>query len=130
MTVEKRRVNLATRGRQEGMDELNVLRNALRQRVELTSLRATARELGMSPTGLHGFIEGTEPYVKTLRRARVWLAERVQGEGDQDLADARAIEILVSPLAPDRRDYGREWLAQAVARLREGHAVPALEVES
>jgi hypothetical protein len=130
MAVSKIQTTSETSATAPGGNELNALRDALQQRVKLTSLRATARELGMSPTGLRGFIDGTEPYVKTLRRARVWLAERVQSEGDQDLADARAIEVLVSPLATDRRDHGRAWLTKAVAWLREGHAMPALEVKS
>ncbi len=58
MTVEKRRVNFGDSRKDRGLDEVNVLRNALQQRGDLTRLRATAHKLGMNPIGLRGFIEG------------------------------------------------------------------------
>jgi transcriptional regulator with XRE-family HTH domain len=48
------------------------LREAAAARVENTSLRAVAREIGMSPTGLTKFLRGTVPYSPTLRRLRKW----------------------------------------------------------
>ena len=48
------------------------LRTAAAARVEHTSLRGTAREIGMSPTGLKKFLSGTPPYSPTLRRILNW----------------------------------------------------------
>ena len=48
------------------------LRTAATARVEHTSLRGVAREIGMSPTGLKKFLQGTAPYSPTLRRLRKW----------------------------------------------------------
>ena len=48
------------------------MRAAAATRVEHTSLRGVAREIGMSPTGLKKFLLGTAPYAPTLRRLRKW----------------------------------------------------------
>ena len=48
------------------------LREAAVARVENSSLRGVAREIGMSPMGLRNFLHGTEPYAPTLRRLRNW----------------------------------------------------------
>lgn len=54
--------------------KLDVIRAALHQRIEETSLRATAIEVGMSPTGLREMIEGATPYKKTVDRITTWYA--------------------------------------------------------
>ena len=101
-------------------EELAQIRGALRERIELTGLRSTARELQMSPTGLRGFVEGAAPYVKTMRRARAWMAERAREAGQPDAADDAAIAVLLSPLPSDRREAGRARLQALVAELRWG----------
>jgi hypothetical protein len=39
---------------------------------EVRSLRQLAREVGMSPTGLTEFLDGTEPYWKTIDKVVRW----------------------------------------------------------
>jgi hypothetical protein len=51
---------------------IDYLRGLLAERVEATSLRRVAREVGMSATGLKKFLLGTAPYSPTLRRLRKW----------------------------------------------------------
>jgi hypothetical protein len=48
------------------------LRSAAAARVENTSLRGTAREIGLSPTGLKKFLLGTKPYAATQRKLQTW----------------------------------------------------------
>ena len=48
------------------------LRDAAARYAETTSLRQAAREIGMSPTGLHGFLTGNEPYLVTVRKLVAW----------------------------------------------------------
>jgi len=43
------------------------------------SLRQTAREVGMSPTGLSNFLNGAKPYTPTVRKLRKWYEEQRQG---------------------------------------------------
>jgi len=103
-------------------EELSAVRDALRESVAVTSLRSTARELKMSPTGLQGFIDGATPYVKTSRRARAWYAAWSFRRGATDEADEAAIGVLVSTIGEERRGTATEELRQTVARLRGGGA--------
>jgi hypothetical protein len=48
------------------------IRDHARRRVETTSLRAVAKEVGMSPTGLSKFLWGANPYAKTMLRLTEW----------------------------------------------------------
>lgn len=59
------------------------LRSAAAARVEATSLRRTAREIGLSPTGLSKFLSGTKPYMKTLRKLRRWFNNKPYYGGGQ-----------------------------------------------
>jgi hypothetical protein len=52
--------------------DLERYRVALEDAIALTSLRAVARAVGMSPTGLTKFLDGTNPYGPTLERVRTW----------------------------------------------------------
>ena len=97
---------------------VEALREALRQHILRTSLRTAAREVGMSPTGLRGFVDGASPYVKTLRRTQAWYAHREMYEGDPDVAEAHAIEVLVASVPEARRGLARAQLAAMIAELR------------
>lgn len=44
------------------------IRAAVADRVEKTTLRKVAREIGMTPSGLTKFIGGAVPYRRTLRK--------------------------------------------------------------
>ena len=47
-------------------------RIALASEIERTTLRAVARKVGMSPTGLTKFLDGGQPYGPTVARLRRW----------------------------------------------------------
>ena len=51
-------------------EELRPIRAFLQNRVDTTSLRRVAEELQMSPMGLSGFLGGSAPFEKTLRKVR------------------------------------------------------------
>jgi hypothetical protein len=84
--------------------ELSEIRQALADAVEQGSLRSVAREIGMSPTGLRGFIDGTEPYGKSIRKVRKWYTA-YQGRTGGDLP-AETVAFLVRTLV--RRLPGTE----------------------
>jgi hypothetical protein len=48
------------------------LREAVSGYLGTASLRQASREIGMSPTGLQNFLNGTEPHVTTLRKLHDW----------------------------------------------------------
>lgn len=59
--------------------ELGEIRRALQLYLDEASLRQAAREVGMSPTGLSKFLDGAEPYARTVKKLRAWYT--AQGVG-------------------------------------------------
>jgi hypothetical protein len=80
---------------------LRALRDAAQAQVDATSLRQAASDIGMSPTGLRGFLDGAEPYLKTERKLRAWFTRRRrQGSPEtvtHDVAQA-AVTVLLEHL--------------------------------
>ena len=94
------------------------LREAATARVENTSLRCVAREIGMCPTGLKKFLLGTSPYAPTLRRLRSWYvqyANRRTGQVEMEEASA-AVALLVHDLTPEPRQETASCLLDCVGR--------------
>src|SRR3954465_7969632 len=81
------------------------LREMAAARVDNTSLRGVAREIGMSPTGLKKFLLGTAPYAPTVRRLRKWDAHHAAlPTGDVEYEDASAaIAVLTHDLPGEPR---------------------------
>jgi len=71
--------------------EFEHYRQVLRDEVERSTLRAVASRLGMSPTGLQNFLEGTQPYGKTREKLRAW---SYQEFGFESLPAADAMMLL------------------------------------
>jgi hypothetical protein len=86
---------------------VETLREAARTFVDATSLRQAARDIGMSPTGLRGFLDGSAPYVKTERKLRAWYLREAQRDVQAVSPDAanNALRLLVGHFAPT---FGRE----------------------
>ena len=94
------------------------LRESAAARVENTSLRSVAREIGMSPTGLKKFLQGTAPYSPTLRRLRNWYVQfAAVRSGAVELQDATAaLAVLVHDLSPDPRRVAADCVLECVTR--------------
>jgi hypothetical protein len=94
------------------------LRETAAARVENTSLRSVAREIGMSPTGLKKFLLGTAPYSPTLRRLRNWYVQYASLQaGEVAPQDASAaLAVLVHDLSPDPRLATANCLIECVGR--------------
>jgi hypothetical protein len=92
---------------------VETLREASRTFVDATSLRQAARDIGMSPTGLRGFLDGAAPYVKTERKLRAWyLREANRGvQAVSPEAASNALRLLTAHFAPA---YGRETTLELV----------------
>src|SRR5690606_6008421 len=125
----------------EGGVRLERLREAVAERVDAYSLRRVARAVGMSPTGLQKFLDGSTPYAATRRKLERWdvrQAATVPGTVDADSARAsllvlgrdlppaerrKALEDIVLRLEAAFRDAGREppgWLASLRAEFCGG----------
>ena len=85
---------------------IQALRQAARLYVDATSLRNAAREIGMSPTGLRGFIEGADPYLKTKRRLTEWYVRELETRSAELTAESArtALSLLLKHYPPARRD--------------------------
>lgn len=123
---------------------LDVLRHAAAEAETASSLRAVAREIGMSPTGLRNFIDGQTPYPSTRRKLNAWytryrLSRRVFTEtearaGLAVLLDAipaagfaKAAEGILDRLAEvhdEARVEAPGWLARLRASLEGGEEEP------
>jgi hypothetical protein len=97
---------------------LETLREAARLFVDATSLRQAARDIGMSPTGLRGFLDGADPYVKTARKLAEWYV-REAGRQNADLSPqtaAAALDLLTKHLPIRRRDAAAAELVEVLYR--------------
>jgi hypothetical protein len=86
---------------------LDQLRSVIVARMATLSLRAVAREVGMSPSGLQKFVDGSVPYLSTRRKLERWFVhEAARGEGGVDTGAAMAaVAVLVRDLPPARRPH-------------------------
>lgn len=104
---------------------VDVLRDAAQRRVDETSLRIAAGEIGVSYSGLRTFLKGTEPYAPTLAKLRAWYAQTVEGRAMTPERARAMLAALVEPLPPERREEAvRELVARLVESYRAAGAVP------
>lgn len=85
-----------------GDPDLAILRASLGWQVAATSLRRTARDVGMSPTALQSFLEGAAPYSETRHKLVSWYV-RFQCDTDRgavDRASAGAALALLTAHLP------------------------------
>lgn len=125
------------------------LREAVTIRVQATSLRSVARQVGMSPSGLDKFLNGGMPYQKSRRKLFDWLSRERGNLGAEHTVDsvAAALSSLVRDLPPDRREralqalldtlrglyetnteHAPPWLGELTRKAAEGTAFPEDEV--
>jgi Ser/Thr protein kinase RdoA (MazF antagonist) len=97
-----------------------VLRAALRLRIDQTSLRNVAREVGMSLGGFHGFLAGTDAHPATLRKVRAWyvreMARRREEESlEVDSATAQAaLAVLLEDIPAHLRAEAEKAMRSAL----------------
>lgn len=94
--------------------ELERHRFALKAAIARSSLRAVAVSVGMSPTGLSRFLDGTQPYARTVERIRRWSERHAGLDGVQPERIAAELRRIVGTL-PDP-DSGVANLLEAVER--------------
>ena len=104
------------------------MRESAAAHVENTSLRQVAREIGMSPTGLKKFLDGTSPYSPTIRRLRNWYVRHVaiQQSKVETVDASAAIAVLMHDLSADSRRGAALHVLDAVGDgyARSGKARP------
>ena len=107
---------------------VQALRPAVARHVELRSLREVAREIGMSPSGLHSFLrsEGRRaPHARTYGKLVTWFVRtRSQDSSGATAADAEAgVAILVRYLPPAKRSEAVREILNVLSS-HAGESVP------
>src|SRR3982750_1610101 len=97
---------------------VETLREAARLYVDATSLRHAARDIGMSPTGLRGFIDGADPYIKTTRKLTEWYVREIQNRNAELSAEtaSAALSLLVKHHTPTQREGTTEEILDLLER--------------
>lgn len=80
------------------------IREAVRKRVEASSLRAVAEEVGMSFSGLRSFLNGGKPQARSLKKLQAY----VQKMGRDSEASADDID-------PSEKEAAKRLLARYVS---------------
>ena len=102
------------------------IREAAAARAEATSIRQVSREVGMSPRGLHRFLEGAEPYSATRRKLERWFVYYAAEAAVEDADTAAvALRVLVQGLPPRRQPDGIARLATALAQAYAAADLPS-----
>ena len=108
---------------------LDRLRDAIQSRVQESSLRAVAREVGMSPSGLQKFLAGGIPYQKSRRKLFEWLQREREPEVEEPPFHGvpRSLAELVRELPYERRDPALAALVETLRTLYDTHGAAAPE---
>lgn len=103
---------------------VSVLREAAQRRVDETSLRTAAAEVGVSYSGLRTFLKGTDPYAPTLAKLRAWYAQTVEGRAMTPERARAILAVLLEPIPPERREEVRRAVLEALERGYRAAGVP------
>jgi hypothetical protein len=104
-----------------------VLRREADLAVADASLRAVAKEVGVSAMGLRAFIRGEHaPQDRTLRKLHAWHAARAARRPDRGIDEARSMLILLSGFypPPDRSRVMRHFLRDMEREFRASRMAP------
>jgi hypothetical protein len=110
---------------------LAAVRDAVRRRVEQTSIRVVAEEIGMSPSGLHVLLGGSRPHAKTRAKLVEWYLEL--RAADQPRANAvspgdvdAALRLLTVYVQQDGRKSVKERRIREIVRRFESEVASPL----
>jgi AcrR family transcriptional regulator len=98
---------------------VDVLREAVRERVAATSLRAVEAETGVSYTSLRWFLAGSDPYSGTLTKLTSWYFRQLAGSNT-----AEALSTLLAALPMKTRSEAEKSIRAAVERAFEQAGCP------
>lgn len=91
------------------------VRRLVRHRVDQTSLRAVADEIGVSKSGLDSFLQGREPYSKTRLKLTAWFMRQRHPDGAP--ISAAEVDAAIALLERYMQSVGTEAVREK--RVRE-----------
>jgi hypothetical protein len=100
-------------------ERVKLLRALAAERVAETSLRAVAREIGMSAPGLALFLDGTSPRHATLEKIHAWHLKGAGADGTSLEAARTSLHMLASSLPPG--EYRVRMIRTTLAIVAELH---------
>jgi len=105
---------------------VSVILAAVRERVAATSLRHTAREVGMSPSGLQRVLDsGGSSWMKTAGKLQRWYVRNGANAESVDPDTARAaIHILLAGMPERDRPRVRRGLLAYLAEMHGHNRLP------
>jgi len=108
--------------------EVELLREALRRRVEQTSVRRVAQEVSMSHGGVYNLVTGrVTPYGKTLAKLRAWYLDQwaQAGEGLTPTAARYLLEQMLGSIPPELRPRAGVDLLDGLEAIHKRFRMPA-----
>lgn len=103
---------------------LERVRDTVALHVQATTLRAVARTIGVSPSGLDKFLSGGTPYAKSRKKLYDWW-DRERGTIPSQLTSptvSRAVRALILELPPEVRDAALDDLVETLRSVYERHS--------
>ena len=103
------------------------LRELAVTRVEATSLRQVAREVGVTAMGLRYFLDGGEPRPATRRKLEEWFVQQMSNEGgDNSVGEAElaALALLERDVPAGRRAGARSRVVSAFEEIFDTAKLP------
>jgi transcriptional regulator with XRE-family HTH domain len=101
--------------------ELPVVRDTVRRKIRGSSLRKIAGEVGMSPTGLQKFLNGSDSYRSTVARLRLWYYAQPENVDTLNVGHAAtATQLLTGGLPENQRRHGTAMLIGALSAVYAG----------
>lgn len=104
------------------LTSLERLRETVALRVQASSLKAVARQVGMSPAGLEKFLAGATPYLRSREKLLEWW-ER-EGAPARPALSAAGVEVaigaLVRDVPPEHRAEAIRTVVESLVRVYQG----------
>jgi hypothetical protein len=95
------------------------LREAAQARVDASSRRAVAREIGIQPRGLEWFLEGANPYQKTLEKLLRWYREQFEEAEGPPISGSEALRVLLRAVPPADRPEAAKDIETLLRRVHD-----------
>lgn len=103
---------------------LERVRDTVALHVQAYTLRAVARQIGLSPSGLDKFLAGGTPYAKSRKKLYDWW-DRERGTIPSQLTSStvsHALRALILDLPPEIRDSALDDLVETLRGVYDQHS--------
>jgi hypothetical protein len=102
------------------------LRSEARAHADAVALTQAAKDIGMTTSGLHSFLGGTNPQAGTIRKLTAWYLRRALEDPDHVTVEtvSAALSVLVTPFPPHLQAEARSALIELLQRQMAKARIP------